>query len=662
MAIEQLTDEQVRTWTIEQKDRWWLTKIYRGDMPQLTVRAAITGFFLGGLLSATNLYVGAKTGWTLGVGLTSVVLAFGAFRMLAKFGARDFTILENNALQSIATSAGYMTSPLIGGFAAYMWVIDAEIPWWKIMGFNVVLSLLGVMVAFPMKRRFINDEQQSFPEGRACGVVLDTLYSSDASVGLFKAKVLAITAGSAALLKFISSPNTMQLLQQGLLRMSPREGAGPDGAKFWYLNEHLDAWYYWLAEKGWLPVPKLSGIDIRNLGLSPTMELAMVGAGGLMGLRSAASMLIGMLLNFVVVIPWMVSIGEIKPKPGQAIADITRVWAVNSWALWWGITLMIIAALVGFAAKPQVIVSAFRGLFKKRTAESDVLRHIEVPLWISLIGVPVLGAAGVWVAASWFDVDWRLGALAIPLIIVLSLIAANSTALTGITPTGTLSKIPQFIFGTMAPKHPATNMMTALMAVEVASNSCNLLMDIKPGYMLGAKPRQQAVGHVIGIFSGAIASTWLYYIMFLSGRKPGESVMDRMTQQFGFPSAIQWKGISDLINSGFSALAPSAIYSMIIAGVFAIVLEVWRIASKQRMWLSPMAVGLGVVLPPDSTVGMFAGALLFTSLKYKYTKREGTLGHKLWVETAEPICAGMIAGFALMGISDVLIKVFVYPG
>ena len=47
------------------------------------------------------------------------------------------------------------------------------------MLFNVVLSVMGVLVAFPMKRRFINDEQQPFPEGRACGVVLDTLYTAE---------------------------------------------------------------------------------------------------------------------------------------------------------------------------------------------------------------------------------------------------------------------------------------------------------------------------------------------------------------------------------------------------------------------------------------------------------------------------------------------------
>ena len=169
MAIPQLTDEQVLTWSREEKDRWWLTSVFRGDMAQLTLRSALTGFMLGGILSATNLYVGAKTGWTLGVGLTSVILSFAMYRFFARLGAKDMTILENNCTQSIATAAGYMTGPLISGMAAYMWVENRLMPWWQMLLFNVVLSILGVLVAFPMKRRFINEEQAPFPEGAACG-------------------------------------------------------------------------------------------------------------------------------------------------------------------------------------------------------------------------------------------------------------------------------------------------------------------------------------------------------------------------------------------------------------------------------------------------------------------------------------------------------------
>ncbi len=86
MALVQLQEQEIRTWTRAQKDEWWLKNVYRGDMPQLTVRSAITGFLLGGVLSATALYIAAKTGITIGVGLTSVILAFAMYRIMASAG------------------------------------------------------------------------------------------------------------------------------------------------------------------------------------------------------------------------------------------------------------------------------------------------------------------------------------------------------------------------------------------------------------------------------------------------------------------------------------------------------------------------------------------------------------------------------------------------
>src|SRR5262249_26224510 len=62
MALQQLTDEQTRKWTRVEKDEWWLQNVYRGDMAQLTFRSAVTGFVLGGVLGATALYIGGKTG------------------------------------------------------------------------------------------------------------------------------------------------------------------------------------------------------------------------------------------------------------------------------------------------------------------------------------------------------------------------------------------------------------------------------------------------------------------------------------------------------------------------------------------------------------------------------------------------------------------------
>lgn len=267
MAIKQLDAEQVRTWTLEQKDRWWFANVWRGDMPQLTMRSAITGMVLGGILSLTNLYVGAKTGWTLGVGITSVILAFAAFKLLSQVGlGREFTLLENNAMQSIATAAGYMTSPLISSLAAYMMVTNSIVPQTTTMMWIIAIALLGVLFAFPLKRRFINDEQHPFPEGRAAGIVMDALHTGEAIVGMFKARLLVITGGAAALLKLMQSHAIMTKLK----------------ASFLTVPEFLDGWVYKITAL------RIMGTDLRELTVRPDTDFVMMAAGGLMATASLA--------------------------------------------------------------------------------------------------------------------------------------------------------------------------------------------------------------------------------------------------------------------------------------------------------------------------------------------------------------------------------------
>lgn len=655
MAIKQLTEEQVRDWSVEQKDRWWFENIYRGDMPQLTMRAAATGFILGGLLSATNLYIGAKTGWSLGVGITSVIMAFAFFKVLQNLGVREFTILENNAMQSIATSAGYMTAPLTSSLAAYMIVNQVILPWWQIITWNIALSILGVLFAFPMKRRFINDEQHPFPEGQAAGVVMDTLHSSDASVGLFKAKVLAVAAGAAAFIKFLQAEAIHTWLQvalwipSGLTKKDWQAQLDEGSKRIWVLHEDLFQLFGLTGDRAltW------RGIKLSQLTVVPALDLALMGAGGLMGIRAGASLMLGAILNYLILAPWMIEVGDIKPVNG---AYGFRV--ITQWSLWPGVAAMVVASFVAFFAKPAVITSAFHGMFGKRRDE-DLLKDIEVPLWISIVGIPIMSLVTAIMAWLYFDVPIWASLVGLPLTFVVSLIAANSTALTGTTPVGATSKITQLFYGIVRPGDIKSNLATAGITAEVVSNSSNLLMDIKPGYMLGAKPRQQAIGHIIGIFSGAIASTILFYVLFTKGVVPGDpsTIKNIQSDQFPMPSVSVWAGIAKVLTDGLKHLPPSIIKAVIVAAAAALILEVLRIKSRNRLPLSPVAIGLAFVIDFKSVLCMFAGAFLFWLLGVGRIKSEGETGN-LWVDNHEPICAGIIAGASLMGIADILVMVF----
>ena len=662
MAIQHLTDQQTREWTRAQKDEWWFKNVFRGDMAQLTLRSGLTGFLLGGILSATGLYIGAKTGISLGVGLTSVILAFAIFRSLNAAGlASDFTVLENNCTQSIATASGYVTAPLISSLAAYMLVSGKIIPWWQIMIWMMLIATLGVLVAFPMKRRFINEDQLPFPEGAACGVVLDSLYTGDAGVGMYKARLLTKVALLAAAYQAITGDGWMKLLQFKILRMDQWAGMKEP----WNLHERLDQYYYdWAAKAdGW--IPKILGTDVRVLGLRLTLDVAMLGVGGLMGVAVATSCMLGAFINFVVLAPLMIQAGDIAPRVNAAgaLIPLSRPEIVNQWSLWWGVAMMVTGSMVSLAAKPELFTAAFKSIFgrKKQVAVpgSDLLKHIEVPLWISYVGVPVVGLLAAYVAHVFFSVPMLLALISLPLIFLLTVICTNSMALTSWTPTGALSKITQFSMGALDHSNPASNLLPAGMTAEIASNAANLLSDIKPGYMLGGKPRHQVIGHLIGVVSGTLACVPLFFLLFLRPDANGvRSVSTIVSDDFAFPAAIQWKGVAEIIAKGLHALPTSALTAMGVAVVAAIVIEVLRIVTKGRFALSAVSIGLGVVLPPESTFAMWVGALFFWLMSKRFRDAKSA-GYVRWVEGMEPICAGLISGAALMGIGNAILNVLI---
>ena len=114
--------------------RWWLDNVYAGDdAVQLTPRAVVTGMLIGGLMSVSNLYVGLKTGWGLGVTITSCIIAYAVFKLLEQLGARPFSTLENYTMSSAASAAGYMSSAgLVSAIPALFMTTGRLLEWWEI--------------------------------------------------------------------------------------------------------------------------------------------------------------------------------------------------------------------------------------------------------------------------------------------------------------------------------------------------------------------------------------------------------------------------------------------------------------------------------------------------------------------------------------------------
>jgi uncharacterized oligopeptide transporter (OPT) family protein len=529
-------------------------------------------------------------------------------------------------------------------------------------GLEVVIGTLGVLIAFPMKRRFINEDQLPFPEGRACGVVLDSLYTGNAASGVFKTRLLMITTGVTALWSAVTGDGWMRLIEFKILMLDKWTSL----KETWNIEDRLDTYYYDAAAKFNWATPHILGTDIRQLGLRLTLDLSMFGVGGLMGMAVATSCLIGGFLNFVVLAPIMIEHGDIVQRvlANGKVVPISRPEIVNQWSMWWGVTMMVVGSLVGLLAKPDLFTKAFKSVVGRKPAAStavepgsDVLKHIEVPLWVSYVGVPIFSVIGAAVTHEFFGVPLLLSFISLPLIFVLTVICTNSMALTSWTPTGALSKITQFTMGTIDRTNPASNLLPAGMTSEISSNAANLLSDIKPGYMLGGKPRHQAMGHVIGLIGGSLASVPLFFLLFLRPDANGvRSPSTIISDQFAFPAVVQWKGVAEIIAHGFHGLPYSALVAVGVAAVAALVIESARILTRGRFPLSAVSIGLGVVLPPESTFAMFLGALIFFVMGLR-NKTPGTKGHMIWVEGLEPICAGLISGAALMGIGNAIVNV-----
>src|SRR5688572_3000215 len=225
---------------------------------------------------------------------------------------------------------------------------------------------------------------------------------------MFKAKLLGLVGLGAGLYQFIISDGLMKLLQFKVLRM--HEWVGMKAP--WVFHERLDSYYYAVSSY----VPKILGTDIRQLGLRLTLDVAMLGVGGLMGIAIATSCVLGMFLNFVVLAPLMIQAGDIAPRisPTGATVPLTRAEIVNQWSLWWAVTMMVVGSLVSLFAKPEIFTSAFKRLGGKRGGSPlgdriqhpqggrDVLKDIEFPLWISIVGIPLFSVLGAWATHEFF--------------------------------------------------------------------------------------------------------------------------------------------------------------------------------------------------------------------------------------------------------------------
>lgn len=574
--------------------------------PQLTVRAILTGMVLGGVMALSNLYVALKTGWSFGVTITAGILAFGVFasarRLAPGLVRREFGILENNAMQSVASAAGYMTGGgTVAAIPALMMLTGEPMPWWKMMPWVSLLAMLGVVVAIPMKRQMINIERLRFPSGIAAAETLKSLHVS-AAEGLDKARALGV--------------------------------GGLVGAAVALVRDVV-------PKVTGLHVPDRFGLPFSILGrpaldytLGVELGLMLVGAGAIMGIRVAWSQLAGALLNFGILAPWMHHQGVIEKLGYKGIVG---------WSVWFGSALLLTSGLLSFGLKWRTVTRAMGsvGAAVKGGAAAQA-RDVEVPMRWFGIGFAVLAPVVVWAQWFFFGITPWLGAIAVVMSLFIAIVAARSTGETDTTPTGALGKITQLTYGALDPGNVTTNLMTANVTGGVAIHSADLLTDLKSGWLLGADPRQQFFAQFFGVAAGTMFVVPAYRVLAPTAASIG-------TDALPAPGAQTWGAVAQALAEGLDSIHPTARVAMLVGGLLgvAIVLLEERFPRHKRFIPSAMGLGLSFTMPAWSSIAIFLGALGAWSL----ARARPAVADRFVI----PVSSGLIAGESLMGIAVALL-------
>jgi OPT family oligopeptide transporter len=628
----------------EEKDAHWYKYAYQGDkMPQLTLRAVMTGGILGMLLAASNLYTTLNIGWAFGVAITASVISYVIWSIITPIlKCRKMTILETNCMASTASAAGYSTGSTIatmfgalvlltavpeGKTAADLKTWDIH-PVWLVASFTFVTGLMGVFLAIPMKRQMINHEQLPFPSGIAAAETLRSLYSASQDA-VRKAYVLIIGLGVGAIVAVL------------------RAGEGT----FAFLDRFYKATHLGIPGELHLPVPGNWNIpaDKKVLGYGVDTSVLLIAAGMIVGLRVSLSMLLGSVLLYFWFGPMLLKQDFANVGTAGYIANIETVgggtlYHFPRWGLWGGTALMVVASLVSLAFQWKTIVRAF--MAKKAGADAQnlaAMEKIEVPFIWMVIGMVPITIAMVIIQYIAFNISWWAGIIAVAMSFVLSLVASRATGETDTTPIGAMGKVMQLLFAAIKPGQVGPNLASAGIAANSASSCADLLTDLKIGYLLGANPRRQFLAQFWGVFFGTVAIVPIWYLMV-----PDKATLEKLPA----PATQTWAKVAEVLTKGIDQLPASAQMAILIGAAIGVLLpciERFVVPAKYRKFM-PSATGLGLsmMLPFYNSLAFTLGAViaLIWSKVHKRTAELYTVALASGLVAGESLIAAFIAMLA----------------
>lgn len=568
---------------------------------EFTPRSVVVGLLVALVIGASYPYVVLKFGFGPNI---SVVSAFFGFLALGLF-SKNYNRWENNIVQTAGTAAGQiaflcwllaafdlLASEPGSGFMVHLTRMQTWI-WLSISG------ILGVLLAVPLRKHFIDDEKLPFPDGLAAG---ETLIMLDARGEQARRSTVAM------LVSMVSS---------GLL----------------FLATQLR----WLAElvafrvNAWSPV----------VGLGFGISLLNIGSGIIIGLRITASMLIGGLIAWIVAPGWLLDHGLITESSRRV--DILLL------VMWPGVGMLIAGGIATLLFRWRVLVRTFKSL----SAAGDLSGDLSLR-WVG-IGSLIASAALVAVQKAFFGTPAWHSVLAILLAVPLGLVALRVLGETNWGPISTMANLTQALFGVVAPGNLTASMVSSGTTSAVAAESEGLMQDYKAGSMIGSTPRILTYMQLIAVPVGALALAYMYPILRDTYGISGEHA------QLSSPTSQRWVGFAKIVTqqlTGPAALTPEAIarlawmkWSFGWGALIGALLTVLEQKPSWRKWVpSPTGVGIGVLIPISAVTTIFLGALLDTIWK-KLRPAE----HETY---SIAVASGFIAGEALVAVIIPLLVTF----
>jgi len=551
---------------------------------ELTARALLTGLLLGALLTPSNVYSGLKIGWSFNMSVIALLVGFAFWQSVSStFGRPRWTLLESNITQTTASScASIISGGLVAPIPAYTLLTGQQLGSPALMAWVFSVSFLGVWVAWYLRPSLIVSAGLRFPEGMATLATLQQIFSHGAEAG----RRLWVLGGAALLSAAVKLMDTF-------VWMLPR----------WAPSTHLE-----------------------RLTFTFEPSLLLVGFGGIIGLRVGLSLLLGALLAWGLLAPWLLAEGLVRLP---AAADGPQFAVLIEWLLWPGVSLMVCATLTSLGV---------RLLRPRAAAQRGDWRLPRVALWPA-IGLGLAVALVVMLQIGLFGIHPGLALLSIPLALLLATVAARVVGATGIPPIGAIGQLSQLGFGVFAPGQVPVNLMSANTAGGAAGQCTDLLNDFKVGHAIGAAPGRQAVAQCLGILLGSVVGVLAYQLLI-----PDPQSM-LITPEWPAPAVATWKAVAEALTGGLGALPFDVRWAMLVGALCGVTLGALEALLPERRvhWLpSSAALGLAFIIPASISLMMTFGAVL----SWCFVSRWRSLGERFVIVAA----AGLVAGESMAGV------------